>query len=31
MSNGFMNKSKEMEEESKHKEDDCLTEMNFVS
>lgn len=31
MSNGFVNKSKELEEESKEKEDDCQTEMNFLS
>ncbi len=31
MSNGFVNKSKESEEESKEKEDDCQTEMNFLS
>jgi hypothetical protein len=31
MSNGFANKSKEFDEESKKKDDDCHTEMNFLS
>jgi len=31
MSNGFMNKSKETEEENKKEEDNRLSEINFIS